>query len=92
MYNSNSNGIAGSMEQYRHKFNTFTETRLGESKMKNIHFRNMLDRLQDIGLIAITFNKKEWVEWIKLDVNIEDAKHALKENDICGKIISTLQL
>ena len=91
MYNTRSDGFAGTTDKYRQKFDNFVQTRLGQSKLQNVHFRNMLQRLRDIGIISITFEKKEWVEWIKFNIPIEEAAHALKENDICAKVLSTLQ-
>ena len=91
MHNSRNNVFAGQSDIYRRKFDNFIDTRLGEKRMKNSHFRNLLDRLKDMGIITITFEKKEWIEYIKFNIPIEDAAHALKENDICANIISTLQ-
>lgn len=91
MHNSRNNVFAGQCDVYRRKFDNFILSRLGEKKMKNSHFRNLLDRLKEMGIITITFEKKEWIEYIKFNIPIEEAAHALKENDICANIISTLQ-
>jgi len=92
MCNARSAEFAETTEKYRRKFDNFVQTKLGGRKMKNVHFRNMLDRLKEIGIICITFDKKEWIEWIRFNIEIEEAKHALKENDVCAKIISALQV
>eukprot|EP00486_Rosalina_sp_Unknown_P000653 CAMPEP_0201567690 /NCGR_PEP_ID=MMETSP0190_2-20130828/8305_1 /ASSEMBLY_ACC=CAM_ASM_000263 /TAXON_ID=37353 /ORGANISM="Rosalina sp." /LENGTH=201 /DNA_ID=CAMNT_0047987981 /DNA_START=1718 /DNA_END=2323 /DNA_ORIENTATION=+ len=91
MHNSRNNVFAGQSDIYRRKFDNFIDTRLGEQRMKSSHFRNLLDRLKEMGIITITFEKKEWIEYIKFNIPIEEAAHALKENDICANIISTLQ-
>ena len=91
MHNTRNNLFAGTTDTYRRKFDNFVDTRLGEKRMKTLHFRNMLERLKDMGIITITFEKKEWVEYIKFNIQIEEAAHALKENDICAKVLSTLQ-
>ena len=67
MHNSRNNVFAGQSDIYRRKFDNFVDTRLGENRMRNSHFRNLLDRLKDMGIITITFEKKEWIEYIKFN-------------------------
>lgn len=90
MKNQRNEGLAATTEKYRDKFDMMVVNRLGESKMNNVHFRNMLERLQSMGIITISFDKKDWTEWIRFDINKEEACHALKENDMCAKVLSTM--
>ena len=89
MQNQRNEGLAATTEKYRDKFDMMVVNRMGESKMSNVHFRNMLGRLQSMGVITISFDKKTWDEWIRFDINNEEACQALKENDICAKVLST---
>eukprot|EP01083_Nonionella_stella_P101003 285738_1 len=91
MCNTRSDGFAGMTRKYRQKFDNFVQTRLGDSKMGNVHFRNMVDRLEDVGILKIDFEKNDWKEFITFNVKMDEAMHALKENDVCAKILSTLQ-
>ena len=92
MENTRSDSFANPTRKYRIKFDNFVQTRLGQSRMNNVHFRNMLERLEDIGIIAIKFDPHEWQEFITLKVQNSEAAHALKEHDVCAKILSTLQI
>eukprot|EP01083_Nonionella_stella_P010875 30930_1 len=91
MCNKRSHGIAGTTRTYKQKFDNFVQTRLGDSKMPNVHFRNMVERLEDVGILKIDFESEDWMEFITFNVNMDEAMHALKENDICAKILSTIQ-
>ena len=91
MHNSRNNVFAGQSDIYRRKFDNFILSRLGDTKMKGSHFRNLLDRLQEMEIITITFEKKKWIQYIKFNIPVEEAVRALKENDICANILSTLQ-
>lgn len=92
MQNVRNDGLAATTDKYRQKYDMMVINRLGESKMKRTHFRNMLDRLQDMGIITISFDKKDWEEFIRLDIQVEEAAHALKENDVCAKVLSALTM
>eukprot|EP00483_Globobulimina_turgida_P000847 UN00848 len=91
MYNTRNCSFAGTTIKYRQKFDSFIETRLGDTKMNNVHFRNMVNRLKNMGIIKVSFDKKEWKEFITFNIKIDEAAHALQENDICAKVLSTLQ-
>lgn len=77
----------GSTKTYRHAFNKYIKKRLGDSEMNNVHFRNMLERLKDIGIITTCFRNERNKEYIRLEVNISEAVHALKEHELCNKIL-----
>merc|ERR1712228_523391 len=72
MENTRSDSFANTTRKYRLKFNNFVQTRLGDSKMNNVHFRNMLERLKDIGIITICFRNKN-KEYLCLEVNRSEA-------------------
>eukprot|EP01083_Nonionella_stella_P258985 884573_1 len=90
MCNMRSNGFAASTDKYRHKFDNLVHTQLGAEKMTTVHFRNMVHRLEDVGIIAITVDRSEWTEFIAFKIKLDEAMHALKENDVCARILSTL--
>ena len=70
---------------------TYIQILLGHEKMPNIHFQNMLHRLIDCEIITIISNKNKWNDLIRFNIDIDDAIVALKQNEICDKIISTLE-
>ena len=92
MQNVRNDGLAATTEKYLQKYDMMIINRLGESKMERTHFRHMLSRLADMGLITISFDKKDWLEYIQFDIQVEEAAHALKENEMCGKILSALMM
>ena len=92
MQNVRNDGLAATTDKYRRKYDMMTINQLGADPLNRTHFRNMLDRLQDMGIITISFEKKDWEEYIRLDIQTEEAAHALKENDVCAKILSALMM
>eukprot|EP01083_Nonionella_stella_P179957 640345_1 len=91
MWNTRSNDLTATTRTYKQKFDNFVQTSLGDSKMPNVHFRNMVDRLIDAGILKMCFDHNDGKEFTTLNVNMDEAVHALKENDVCAKILSTLQ-
>lgn len=73
---------------YRRKFDNFINTRLNDERMKNTHFRNLLERLEEMGIITIIFDKVKWIEYIKLNITLEQVANALQQNIICANILS----
>ena len=90
MQNARNGRFTGITGKYRFKFDMLVTNHLGESTMEKIHFRNMLDRLQKMDVITILFDKTTWVEYIRLEIQVDEVIYALRENDICSKILSTL--
>eukprot|EP01083_Nonionella_stella_P068170 180780_1 len=91
MWNTRSNDLTATTRTYKQKFDNFVQTSLGDSKMPNVHFRNMVDRLIDAGILKMCFDHNDGKEFTTLNVNMDEAVHALKENDVCARILSTLQ-
>ena len=72
-------------QTYRDKFDRLLLSHLGKQNEKHEHFRNMIDRLESMGIIATSFDNKTGQKWIALNVNQDEACIALKQNDKCAK-------
>ncbi len=92
VFNDTHQVLSGALSEYTQRTNAYIAGSLGLEKLSPTEMDYILESLQEMGMVTVTFNRKESARYIRLTCRTGVIVGALKDDKISSKILSRVSI